>query len=311
MITMIEAKQSGRIPEAWHDSFNDKCQECGSDILISENLRTMTCSNIRCLRKLANRAANMLSNLGVTGVGEATCYKLLKHNWDSNKLKSHLDIFRYTTNELPVEMLGASGYSALQSIRTAFDKQYTFPELLSLLAFPALKTTFLNLFDGCQDFAHYKRVIDNHGGEEYFLIENGIYDKTKIKALCEFEKDMLYANIIFSNNLKQRADKKILVYVTGFIFPEGKRMTKTAFRDYCNSLCEEDGKRYFEIEYSSAFERLNYVISDADPNLPGSNHHNKGRQLGKLISSTDFLAWLREQVNIAKGVKENNESAFK
>ena len=82
MILIKDLKDTGTIespggdiltlPQEFLDTLPETCS-CGGDLLISETLTQVCCSNHRCVNKIANRAADMLASLGVKGMGLSKC----------------------------------------------------------------------------------------------------------------------------------------------------------------------------------------------------------------------------------------------
>lgn len=60
------------LPDEFLDVLPETCS-CGGDLLISETLTQVCCSNPRCINKVANRAVDMLASLGVKGMGLSKC----------------------------------------------------------------------------------------------------------------------------------------------------------------------------------------------------------------------------------------------
>ena len=72
-----EAYDENIIPKEIVDAIGCTCQYCGSDLLISINLKRITCSNNNCTKLLANSLEYFLKSLGVRDFGPAVCYDIV------------------------------------------------------------------------------------------------------------------------------------------------------------------------------------------------------------------------------------------
>lgn len=78
MIKVSELKSNGVLPKKFLDILPTKCSYCGSELVITETLTVLNCTNSKCLEKGVQRMLLLLKDLGVKSLGESKCRAFLK-----------------------------------------------------------------------------------------------------------------------------------------------------------------------------------------------------------------------------------------
>ena len=245
-ITVNHAKSVGRIPTDFHDYFEDYC-ECGSERIISVNLRMMQCTDPRCPIKQALALSNLFSNFECKGVGEAVCKQAYNEMTRINsrritageepllKTNSYIEFLLLDRNEYPVTFASSSAGDLFIRFATLIkERTLTFPEMISKLGLPELETSAIKLFEGINSFSELAEAIKAAGGIGSYCELRGFHDAMKKYWLKVSLEDIYVASVIFASSIRNEGLKDEQICITGSIYPNGSRMTKKAFIEYCN-----------------------------------------------------------------------------
>lgn len=245
-VTVKDAKTIGLIPEDFASYFEDNCS-CGSERIISMNLKQMQCVDPKCPIKQALALHNMFSRFGCKGVGEEVCKQAYKGVTQMNarvvasggepllKTSSYLEILLLHPNSFPMEFrTTVAGDTFILYRDYIVSKRLTFGELISQLGLPELETSAIKLFEGINSFEQLKDAIQSDGSISAFCERRGFYDPMKKFWLSQCLEDIYVASVIFSQSIRQMGLQNESICITGSIYPNGNRMTKKAFVEYCN-----------------------------------------------------------------------------
>ena len=103
------------VPEQYWTTIPDICSEpsCKSPLLINAEMTRKRCSNISCPLHLKYRASSLLKYLGINGIAEETCYKIIKEK----SLLSHFDVLPYVLDYKPsLELWEIAKFCFIQDI---------------------------------------------------------------------------------------------------------------------------------------------------------------------------------------------------
>lgn len=245
-ITINHAKFVGRIPKDYFNYFEDYC-DCGSERIITTNLRTMQCADPRCPIKQALALSKLFSNFECKGVGDAICKRAYTEVEQANKrrvaageepllkTKSYLEILILDSSVYSVDFIdSAAGETFLAYVNWIKTKKLTFPQMINMLGLPEFETSAIKLFDGINTFAELRNQILQAGGISNFCEQRGFHDAMKKYWLYVSLEDIYLASLIFAQSIRPVGLLDEQICITGSIKPGGERMTKKAFIEYCN-----------------------------------------------------------------------------
>lgn len=245
-ISVSDAKAVGMIPTAFHSYFPDMC-ECGSERIISVNLRQMQCTDPRCPIKQALALSNLFANFGCKGVGEMICKQAYEEVTQTNKKRiengedpilktnSYLEILNLERKVYSIEFLGSvAGDTFLRYIDFIKTKKLTFPEMISKLGLPELETSAIKLFANVNSFQEFREAVIAEGGVSSYCENRGFHDPMKKYWLFVSLEDIYIASLLFAEAIRTVGLQDEQICITGSIYPNGSRMTKKDFIEYCN-----------------------------------------------------------------------------
>lgn len=271
-ITIKSAKDTGLIPTPWHNIFKDTCIYCDSDMVISDSLTIMHCSNPRCFRRIAGQVTSILSELGYKGWGESKVYSYVKQNRIDSALQFILDP--------PYEL------SNLRQDIT--DLKYSYIQLIQLLNIPNLKDRVPQLFKGIDTFEEYTNEVNLAGGLLKFCesrLGGTVLPVSIAEILATYYPELACIHDVFP--VVKHASKVMLIAITGTVqnvTDNGKRLTKDAYISVLNDILRPAG---LAIRKSDALASVSYIVADSP-----SNHakYRKGLERGNLITSDTLYA---------------------
>lgn len=154
------------LPQQFLDVLDEKCS-CGSDLLISETLTMVCCSNPRCINKIAQRATDMLAALGVKGMGASKCkdfftcvpifnpYVLFLYNPDRDFSNPKYPVSNYFSKEF------------LTSIHNQLmqHNSFTLAEFVKMGFFPGIQDSAFVLFKDYNSLTDFYTDLDEQGNQ--------------------------------------------------------------------------------------------------------------------------------------------------
>lgn len=303
MFTVLEAKDNGLIPYAWHNVIPNEC-ECGTELNISDNLKTTLCPNVKCLHKVSNRASEMLQNLGVKGLGESYCLGFFKQNGIGQL--SHLAILTATPeehNKYHTLTVRTNYYNLIQEV---LKKPRTFREVVSCLSFPGLDTTAYKLFKGNNSFEEAIDEVakkdfngDNHSRIRAWvatkLLRGGkVANANIVNTLIDFAPELVAINLIFT--IKPDAREEVVIAITGS--PHLSGMTKDKYIAMLNSLSPEN----IVVIRKDSESGVQFILADSESN---SSKYLYGKNNNLLINSIEFEQYIVNRIREIEGGNTN------
>lgn len=287
---ITKAKEIGKIPPEFHDSFPDYCSEpgCRTPLEISENRKRVWCPNIRCMTKVAHRMTDMLVNFGIKDMGFAYCHDMVRQN----KYKSHVSILVADLAQHPTNVSAHIATRNIENIRKVFEKVYMYKNLISMIALPGLGVTAQNIFQGISSYEQYVSVLQNYRNNVFEFVSartNGhIKSSEYARTLLEFDAELR----VLSNIFKIRPDAKqtVNIAVTGGISKIG-RMSRDEFGELINGLAQG----VYEFRIGKALASAKWVVADSPSN---STTYEAGLERGILITSEELVNKIKEEVGL-------------
>lgn len=301
MQTVLEAKRTGLIPEQWHDVIPDKCY-CGGDFVISNNLKTTKCSNDVCYHKLGYRAADMLYQLGVRGIGEEYCKTFFRVN---PNFKLHTDILTASADEHPRSITPMTRDKNVQMIRDTMIEPRTFRKVVSMLGLPKMKEVSSKLLFGINSYEEMVESIHKER-QPYSTDIEAMHDwvayklrTTGVKTIETVTHNLLTYEVILSTltelfNITSDAKEEIVIAMTGS--PTLAGMTKDRYITYLNEI----GEGIVTVRRKDSVSGVKYVLADSPSN---SSKYIYGRDRGILITSVEFEELILSKINNTETVR--------
>lgn len=320
-VTVGEAKEQRMIPEKYWDFFPNVC-ECGSENIISSNLKRCTCCSPRCYVKEACKLAEMLKRLGFKGFGQATCTTVLNslHAEDAYRRRmieqdpgcglkplftygSYVECFSVPFEDYPAQLRNLHiGVEFFQASMKAASTQLTFPQLISCLSIETLGNSAGTLLSGIGSFKELVQKINECGGLRNFCAARGVYAPQLLNSLYGSLQEIGIADCIFRKSLRREGLSRIDLCITGRMTLDGCVLTKNAFIDRLHSLCvDRDGVQLFEFRLGKARETSPFIVYSK---TSGSASFNAGKRRGRvedqfgehpvLITADDMYALVKK-----------------
>lgn len=297
-ITMEEAKNKGLIPSDIASYFPNKCK-CGSDMIISSNLKVMMCCDPLCYIKQGYSLLEFLRRGDIKGIGPAACLGTAQAFYKSNPNRSYLNMI-YTSLD-KISAYGNEGVDIEDAIKYIVKQSKTFATIVSSLGIPKLGTRVIDVLKGLNTpNIMLQDIVYNHNGSvSSFLESRGVSD-TMFKFYFKFYlNDIVYVTEVYENMIRE-AMRDIKICITGSLSPNGVSLTRPQFIKYCNTISvAKDGNRLFEIQDSSAIKSVNYLICDypsSSSKYQTAAEREKLEQRKIIYTSTEFLNLIEQEV---------------
>ena len=296
------------IPDELYPVIPKKCK-CGSDFIISTNLKTMRCCDKNCVIKMAHALSLMLSDFGCKDIGFSTCYDLCKSSIALGRFKipSHVEVMNFDPNDVDLtNSIGVKWYTLIDFLTSLKSTRMTFAEMISKLHIPGFGSDSLQVFDEIGSIVDLMELEKGEGIRGY-LNRKGIKSEILIKTLIDnlmviytFEYSLntpLIKSGIFSNK----------VCVTGSVTVDGYSLTRSQFIKYCNAIGVIDGVQIFTVIESSALMTCDRIIADSPSNTRKYRTGLSRRQQGEsevLVTAQEYVDFLNSTMNRIKNIKD-------
>lgn len=304
-LTVREAKSKGLIRSSYFKWLPDVCgpehgrdRGCGHDLIVTDNLSTIKCSNPRCNKKLAGRAAEMYARLGISGAGYSYCKKFI----DRNNVDTHLYMLSTDISMHMVTGESEKAYDVVEAIERARSLWYTYPEAVSKIALPKLNTTAFTVFSQCPSLDIFKRAFEVTGYtmNDYLICQRGIKDEKArqvIETIETFDLELSAVNSFFK--IKIEPKEIVTVAITGSMSACGLAFSRSDFVRYANHM----GKGVVGVNVGKALASCKYVVAD-EPS--SSEKYLAGLSRGNIINSKDFIDYISRRVTELSEVGNEN-----
>lgn len=291
-----EAFDKGLIPSDYIGELPTHCK-CGAELEVSESLTKIWCPSDKCTYKQIARLNAMLTNFGVKDIGLSYCKSLWNEMERCGLSDSHMNVFRLPLSEYPevnkIEITEKK-FNAIQSVvrESFFNSGYTLGDIVANMALPGMDLTARKLFAGFNSVKDMFRYANAKYGECGMLrliqskFGTGVTCIKIAHVFAAFGKDLELIEEIF--NIRKSSHTLIKVAITGRISQYGN-YTRKEFIKECNKICNGVA----EIVDTGVNSDIQFVIADSSSE---SSKYMYGEEYGILISSTEFVNWLRSEV---------------
>lgn len=245
-VTIEHAKNIQLIPDSLARYIPNKC-ECGSENIITFNLKSAMCCDPKCPIKIPLRLHSLFTRFSCTGIGEATCIaaynqiqkfnKWLLDNGKESILKtnSYVEILNLKRSEFPFEFsMSAAGSNFIDYCEYIRNKNLTFAEMIGKLGIPAIESNDQKLFRGINTFEQLRQAILADGSVANFCENRGVHDKSVWFWLFNSLEDIFVAYQIFCKNVRIPGLTEMKLCITGRLSKVGYSITKSNYALLCN-----------------------------------------------------------------------------
>ena len=302
-VSVKEAKILGIIPESFKDVFPEYC-ECGSEMIISTNRKTIKCCDPRCYIKMGKILAECFARFGVKNIGDATAVAITKElkekvGYDLCVGGFLLPIVR--DKWIPEVLYGARGEVYFQALTHILSRKYTLGTVIKNLSIPKLEKTAEKIFD----YYPSTQILENdirERGTLRVLCDLGIQDVKVAYYLETYFEDIKSMESIFLHAIKHVVGETISIVITGSVVPDGVVMSRKEFVEYLNDLATDSkGVQVLDFKECSAVKTAPYIVADSPSS---SRKYRAGLERNVLITSTDLANIARERVKEYEQEKE-------
>lgn len=311
-LSVEKAKTEGIIPKKYENIFPNEC-ECGSDFIISKNLKTIKCADPFCPIKVANRMANMFSNFGSKGLAVGNCMRIVNICKQLNlfQVPTHTEILRVYNDSNLRSILGESAWLKLYSVcETIVNSSFTLDELIGKIAIPEFKSNsavFKDVYTLDELIGLFKS-----NKIRLYLSSKGVYSSMKINQLRTHLYTIIFAVISLKKPLitlvNRGFDSEKIICITGSVSADGQRFrNREMFPAYLNrEVCNVDGMQIFTVRNTKARESCDFIIADSPSN---NESYIVGKRRGNLMTAQEYTDYLRKEVElwIEKKLEESSQ----
>lgn len=314
-LSVKSAKEKNIIPIAYHKYFPDRC-DCGSENMITNNLKRITCCDPKCYHKEACQMSEFMRRSGIERFGVATCEHVLSlfRHYDEKQVKagktslfetkSFLDIFAVPEENWPFDVTSALCRDFAAAIDTLMHDSITFPGLISRLGVESLGSNALNVFDGISNSKELLQEIDRCGGVRLYCFSRGVYAPEVINNIYESLIDIANAEFLFKSSLRMQGLITVDICVTGSSSLYGESLTKAQLVDALNNASVGKlGHQYYEFHLCTALQSASFILYTTPSN---SAKFRAGQARGEitdefgthpvLMQVDDFYDLLKERM---------------
>lgn len=323
-VSVADAKASGLIPEAYQDYFPDLC-DCGSENMIKNNLRQITCCDPKCFQKEACQMSEFLTRSNIKGFGDATCLAVLQsfRNYDKYLTEhgrdsilptgSFLDVFDVPEEQWPFSVGSAINTDFAAAVEHLKNENIIFPELIRRLGVASLGSNAIKIFDGMSSSRDLLASLKSHGGVRQMCYSAGVYAPMIINNVYESLIDIANAERIFHSSLRIQGLVPIDVCITGSSVLQGVSLTKSQLVDVLNrASIGQSGIQYFEFHMCTALQSAPFILYTYESNTA---KYRAGKARGTIqdeFGEHPVLMQMDEFFNLLqKHVKELDEECTK
>ena len=290
------------IPEHYRSILPERCK-CGSEFIISRNLKTIRCCNPNCYLKMAYAMSHMFANFECPNLGPETCKQIVSYllKRDFFQVPSHMEIIGLTSenmHQLDVE-LGAKWEYLVRAIYKIRHTRMTFGKMVSMVCIPEFGSNSEGLFNDIRSVADFINIHKTVGLVEY-LNSRGIKSGTRMTplirnlgALTIFEYNLAYP--LLSPGLRTKK-----VCITRSVTVDGVPMSRSKFLEYLNNnLGIVNNIKVFTFIETNGPETVDHIICDQPTNtrkyLAGKAREAAGEK-NVILTAQQYVDLIREEV---------------
>lgn len=214
-----EAYESGLISEELMEILpgEGKCEYCGEELSVSDNLTQLFCSNPYCSSKIASRMEFMCKALDIDDWGEASCLKVV----EDFHLKSPYAAFNLV-KVLGKEYNGISAFEKkVEQLNNSRKQAIPFWKVVQIAAIPGIDTIAFKLMNEYNSADEFYRDLEKY---QVALVckKINISNESKVMAvriyntLLEYKSEIEYGEKFF--NIKKATGKILTIAITGEVY---------------------------------------------------------------------------------------------
>lgn len=292
-LSVSDAFDSGVIPKSYRGLVPERC-ECGSENIVKSNRKILRCCDPKCAIKMSFALAEMLNNLGIQGLKQKTCKKLVDYCLKNNlfEVPTYTEIVKVSRAEDLSFLIGSSWYNLVNGLNVITKKPVTFPEMVSYLAIPKYDSSTIKLLSGFNSIVDLVKALKEEG-ELMFFFSRGVKDLEKIKYLIDNLTTILQFELAMQVPLLKQGNQVRQIAVTGSVSVDGISVSRNEFANYCNQIGSVGNVQLFNVNICKAFNSVEYVIAD---HPSSSRTYLEGLQRGIVITAQEYVDRLREEV---------------
>ena len=292
MIKVSELKKTN-LPQAFLDVIPEKCEVdgCDADLVVTEGLTALCCSNPYCPEKVVQRMAQLLKDIGIKGMGEANCRKFLQNR----EYKSPYEILLYNFETDGVLYEGCSE-EVSQKLYDKLKEKRSMPlwEFAKIGNAPNIRDQARKLFDGYTTFTDFYKDMEITGVD--FIQDKLGIDKEKesiqamkiYQSLMTYKEEFLRAESVLE--VKAIANTTINAVISSSV--GGKYKTKAEFENTIHNLY---GDKIYVNFLSSLTKDCQYLIWAGEGKE--TSKVVKAKKLNiPIMNGDEFEAMLKEMV---------------
>lgn len=135
---------NGLIPETFRGIIPEYC-DCGHPMLLSENMKQLSCSNPSCPYHMSQKMNSMFKQLNVKDIGPSTCREII----EENELVHHTQVFYLKVDDMPSK----NKYPIKEKFYNEIHKVNALPlnKIAQLLRAPNMQGRCEDIFKGYSD----------------------------------------------------------------------------------------------------------------------------------------------------------------
>lgn len=300
-VSISEAKILGIIPRKLTNIIPETCK-CGSENIITTNLKRMRCCDPNCVIKMGKAMSHMFTNFNIQGLGDETCIKIVKHCIRRNlfTLPSHVEVLGIEIDQEMSSFLGAKSENLAIGRNVILNSSLTFGEMIKKMSLPMFNNSSEDIFKGINGIGHFLELIDTPTGLIGFMNSRGVKDIAKIDTLRRNLGAILHLESIMKKDLRMTSNVTRTISITGSVSVDGIRYTREGFVGLCNSEANINGIQLFNVKENTAITTNRYIIAD---NPCSHNKYLVGKRreaiegVKIIITAQEFVDIIRKEVS--------------
>lgn len=285
------------LPDYYKEAFPHEC-ECGGEVIMTKSTHKsggytqMQCCNPGCWVKMAHQFAYFMKSMGFNGFGSTGAITLFRELYPEFQSPTFLAIFEVPDDRIASVMGEVYSNLFAEAREVLFSTRYAFKDALAALGIPDLGKNN-KLFDLVQSSKSLLHYVINDKMEELCELAQIYSERTRYRlSMARLDMLTLFVNVV--PNVYDTPKNEVYIAITGSVSVNGQTLTRSAFIDACDSICDSEGRPVYKIVETKSQSKLNYVIADAPSS---SSKYELGEKLGILITAEDFLNMLRKNAN--------------
>ena len=290
-LTVNEAIGHGLLDVELAEISPTHCDECGSELSLTESLKQLYCDNRTCPTKIAARLESMAKMMKADGWGESACLAVAKNF----KMISPYQVFLLADKECKDVPAFQKKVAEICDIEKRTVKLW---EVVKYANIPSIDTVAFKIFDGFASISDAFEVIEKQGVS--FIAdrlglrnpETGVMAVNIYNTLIEYKDELLFGEKLF--NIYNPTGERVYIAITGGVYGFSN---KSEFISYINS--RYSGKVNAML-MNSVTREVNYLVADGDTS---SNKYKKASKMIEnggsiqIFDSSSLIEYLDKKYN--------------